>query len=282
MRPISTPLAIIAGLLGGAALAFVGTRLAPEAATPASATLPATSTTTTEVAPVAPPVWYRQGEVALGPTVLIPGRLQVSAGEVSFEYELRDIAPADFGINTFDDARVPVAAPELWTLFTATGPIPGSTANIRARAARFPVSDDFDPASIQGIRLDRYRIRLPMVHDISIAQNDTSEIAVDEETTISLRFLLPQAQNTIVQFTLEDPFDGFDTSSDGFAGNFRYEPQVRGLGPGWSNVGPTETGIQLTYTGDSLPDPIPLRVTTHSWVKMPAAIIIDAGEMTDE
>ena len=218
----------------------------------------------------------------LGPTVLIPGALSVEGSEVVFSYELHDIAGHSLGINAFADDDVPILAPERWTLLTTAGAFPGSTANTRARTARFAIDTGFDPATIRGLRLDGYRIRLPMRHRIDIAVDDTSVIELDERTTIALRIVLPQANNTIVQFRIEDPFDGFDSSSDGFAGNFRFEPQIRGVGEGWTNVGPTETGIQLTYTGGELPNPIPLTVTTANWVRTPVAVDIDITELLDE
>ncbi len=283
MRPLPPALNIVGGLAAGAALALFGTSLAGDGAAPQpGGTIPATTTTAAAIAPGDVVYWHAPGEIVLGPTVLVPRTFAITGGEATLAYDLVDIAPASFGINTFRDPDVPVAAPELWTLVTTSGPVPGRTAATRARTARFQLPSDFDPETVLGVRLDRYRVRLPLIHEIQLAVNDTSEVVLDEETSVALRFLLPQAHNTIVQFTITHPFDGFDTSSDGFAGNFRYEPQVRGVGPGWSNVGPTETGIQLTYTGDELPDPMPLRITTHNWVKSPADHVIDLRELPDE
>ncbi len=278
MRPPRAVVSIAAGLILGASAAgaglWVGSRDA--AADPVvvdDAPPPATVPKDDER-----PVWADPGEIVLGPTVLVPRGASLDGGELILAYDLVDIAPPATGFPG-PNASEAAAAPELWTLLTTSGERIEARTTAAARSARFPVPDGFDPTTVTGARIDAWRVRLPVTHILEIAHDDLSDHVLEPSTAVGLRLILAQAQNTLVQFRVSHPQDGFSGGSTTFSLAFEAQPGVRGVGPGWTNVGITETGTQLTYVGGELPDPFTIAVDTHEYwvVTDPLEVAFEVG-----
>ena len=114
MRRPATPVLVVIGLVVGVLAAFGGTVLSTEG--PPVDTLGPQSTV------VDADFRFAANETTLGPSVLVPVSLVVEDGEVIFSYDLIDISTRPVGTFTRpEDAELPVAAPENWTLRTTVG-----------------------------------------------------------------------------------------------------------------------------------------------------------------
>ena len=159
----------------GALISYaVVSALAPEAHPETAQTTTTTSTTTIPV-----PHHVDPDEYIVGPAALVPVSFSHDGGEAALEYELHGLAPigglepiasiTGFGLLTeVAAAEVDPVYPATWTLTTADGDVPGATANPRSRVARFSVPDDFNPASIEGLRLDTYMVRVPVDQPVQL------------------------------------------------------------------------------------------------------------------
>ena len=241
---------------------------------------PATSSDAV-VATTAPPVAAAPAlPVSLGPTRLIPLSLELNDREVVFSYELVDeTASAVAGIFVNPDNAV--VAPETWTLATASGDIAGTTANVRATTARFQVAEGFTLDQVGSITLDSYRIRLPIEHTLSLRWSDTVPVPLDEDIAIGVRRIIVQTSSTLVQLTVEANTDSFASAGGGFGAQFEAAPRVTGLGPDWTNIGPVDGGVQLTYVGDELPDPFTVVAVSHNWTRIVRPLTIGVGGLAD-
>ena len=281
MRPPPLPLSIAAGLAVGALLATGGFWLGERTAGPPAASPVAVVSTSAPAVGTDPTRWVAPHETVLGPTVLVPTAIAARPGEVELSYRLVDIAPPPVG-DPGPNAEQQVVSPETWTLLTDGGPVSGASATTRARTARFAVPAGFDPATITGARIESWRMRMPVHHVLEIAQDDTTEHPVEVGTAIALRFVLPQPQNTLVQFRIVNSADSFSAATGSFSAAFEARPQLSGIGPGWTNVGNTDSGgVQLTYVGEELLDPFPLLVESHQWVRMTSSIDVDLAGVLD-
>lgn len=260
-------LAVGAGAALAALLAFGG---AEEAAVTTEAT---TSTTTTTAA-----TWVDADEIALGPTVMVIAGLTVEGDEAVLSYDLFDINPvmpgslreADWLTSVSLDrlAEEAAVAPEIWTLITADGEIPGTTSSPRARTARFPLTGGVLP-QVLGLRLDRYWIRLPYAYVAAVPLNGV--LALDADYSLAVGRVIEQADSRIVQMNLAIP------------GGFAYAGDPGALllavrGEGWSfTSGRTSTGLQIVHDPTALPDPILFAARSAYWVPFDRPVLIDAG-----
>lgn len=273
MRQPNTVVSVVLGLALGVAMAALGLWLGGRGDPVAAAPPPSTVDTTTSTAPAVEARWVAPDEVLLGPTALVPTGLLLGDGELELAYDLVDIAPPPIGLPG-PNAAHSAAAPELWTLLTTDGNLEAMT-TAAGRTARFELPDGFDPGSITGARIDAWRIRLPVTHRLAIAHDDLGEHVLEPGTSVALRLILVQSQNTLVQFRVEHPVDGFSGGATTFSAAFEAQPFIEGRGPGWTNTGITETGAQLTYVGGELPDPIRISVNTHEWWTVTDFVAVD-------
>jgi hypothetical protein len=232
-----------------------------------------TSTTTTTAA-----TWVDADEVALGPTVMVIEGLTVESGEAVLTYDLFDISPVGPGsLREEDDltsvgltrlAEEAAVAPEIWTLITAEGEIPGTTSGPRARTARFALPGGVLP-EVLGLRLDRYWMRLPYSYEAAVPLD--AVFALDAGYSLAVGRVIEQSDSRIVQMDLVTP-GGFNYSGDPGA------VLLAVRGPGWSfTSGRTSTGLQLVHDLTALPDPILLTARSAYWVAFDRPVLIDAG-----
>ncbi len=272
----------MAGLALGAASAALGLWLGSGDGAIAAPEPTATTATTQPPDRIGRAVWVAPGETVLGPTVLVPQGFALAEGRLDFAYALHDIAPPAYGV--FADDGAAIIAPEAWTLTTTGGEIAGSTVSKEARTAAFEVPDGFSLDQITGLRLDRHRIRLPVRHRLDIPLDDFADRVLQEGVTVGLDLVLPQSNNTIVRVrSHSDATDGFvlGGGAQTFVDEFADRPLIRGVGSGFTQVGFAENGVQLTYEGDVLPDPLPLLVMVRGWVGRDAPIDIDLSGVVD-
>ncbi|MEE8331802.1 MAG: hypothetical protein V3R84_08520 [Acidimicrobiia bacterium] len=240
----------------------------------------ATSSTPAVVTTVPTVVAAQAVPISLGPTRLIPLSLELAERELVFSYELVDEAAASFP-TIFVNPDNAVVAPETWSMSTATGRIAGTTANVRATTARFPVPEGFTLDQVGSITLESYRIRLPIEHILSLRWDDTAPISLDEDIAIGVRRVIAQTSSTLVQLTVEANTDSFASAGGGFGAEFEAAPRVTGIGPDWTNVGPVDGGVQLTYVGDELSDPFTVAVVSHNWTRVERPLVMSVGGLTD-
>jgi hypothetical protein len=235
-----------------------------------------TSTTTTTAA-----TWVDSDEIALGPTVMVIEGLTVEGGEAVLAYDLFDINPVmpgslrepdwltTVGLDRLaDEAAV---APETWTLITAGGEIPGTTAGPRARTARFELPGGVLP-EVLGLRLDRYWIRLPYSYEALVPLN--AVVALDAGYSLAVGRIIEQTDSKIVQMNLTVPPGGFASSDDPGA------VLLAVRGEGWSfTSGRTSTGLQVVHDTTALPDPIRFVARSAYWVAFDRPVLIAAGAL---
>jgi hypothetical protein len=244
---------------------------------------PGTAAPTTTVVTTTVPVSYHvdPNERIVGPAALVPVSFSHSGSEAAFEYELHGLAPVaglepivtitGFGVVTEVDAiDVDPVYPATWTLTTADGEVEGTTANPRSRVARFPVADDFNPNTVEGLRLDTYMVRVPVDQPVRLPR--VGQVEVVPEVRMSVIQVVEQGGQTIVQVEVSaDPSANAD------------EVTVEGDGPGWlSAVRETEGRPRwnLRYDGVGLGDEIPLRLRGSVWMEFADPVDLDVRELS--
>ena len=280
-------LQLVLGIVAGAALAGLGLWLGrPADAGELTPTQPGDVGQTT-AAPQ--PSEMIATTAPLGSATVIPTDLEVDGTTLVLHFELEDRAPPILGYEV-DRSRLPgfrltpntefgVVAPEFWTLRTSSGDeIPGTTANIRARTARFTVPEGFDMSSVVSIHLDTYRQRVPHVVDVSFDTSKRETVKIDPQTTVTLDTILEQSNGITFRFAVEYPFDGFSTSGNVGMDNVN----MFGHGPNWVSAGPWEQGIQMTYGSTELPATIEITVDHANWVEFDVDVDIPLQHLTGE
>lgn len=252
MRDVSLPVALSGGGALGVLLAVIGLFIG-NAASGGETTI----ATDTARSPSTSELW-------LGPTRLIPTALDLAEGEVTLSFQLKDVGATTPGQRP--PAELAIAVPEVWTLETDRGEFPGSTANVRARTARFEVPAGFALPSVVAVRLDAWRMRVPLVHRLDLSASESGDHELDEGVAVAIRQIIEQPDGILVELGLSAVNDPFTVVAGGFGAPIGVAPSVRGLGPGWAHVGPLVDGVQLTFAGAELPEPIPLLVSTNEWV----------------
>ncbi len=234
--------------------------------------------TTTSTTAAATATWVDADEIALGPTVMVIEGLTVEDGEAVLSYDLFDVNPVGPGSLREADSLTSVSldrlseeaavAPEIWTLITADGKIPGTTSSPRARTARFPLPGGVLP-EVLGLRLDRYWIRLPYAYVAAVPLNGV--LALDADYSLAVGRVIEQADSRIVQMNLTIP------------GGFAYGGDPGALllavrGEGWSfTSGRTSDGLQIVHDPTALPDPILFAARSAYWVAFDRPVLIDPG-----
>lgn len=271
MRARSPYATALAGFAIGALLASLGIVMAPSR--PQDSAAPSVSPVTT-----IPQPWFLDpSEVQMGPAVMLVDDLAVDGNEAVLRFETFDIAPTalgryrtneEIGNRFFSTPEDPVVAPELWTLETTQGDIPGRTGGARVQTARFPVDDTFDLAQVTGLRIDQWRMRVPYVFRFVLDTTSTRPLRLDEGFTIVIGGVIPQSGSVIVQLDIESPSDLFTA---GEAAPIR----VAGVGPEWISSGSRGGGAQLVLRGDEIPETIELEARTAYYVAFDRPIAID-------
>lgn len=263
---------LVVGTLAGAALAGLGLWLgmpaqAEEVPTVVPVITPAPSN------PVDDPVAVAS-DAELGSSTIVPTDIEIDGTTLVLHFEMEDRAPPILGFEV-DRSRLPgfrltpntdfnVTAPEFWTLRTTGGEeIPGTTANIRARTARFPVSEGFDLDTVAGISLAQYRQRVPHVVAVTFDTSRRDTVRIDPDTTVTLDTVLEQSNGITFRFAVEYPFDGFSTSGNVGMDNVN----LFGHDANWISAGPYENGIQMTYGSSELPPTVDIIVDHANWVE---------------
>jgi hypothetical protein len=239
-----------AGMLG--ALALAGDSDQPE---PAAST--ASTTTTTLI-----PEWFHPSEVVIGPAVLVPGSLGLWTGTVIFKYRLEPIAPSTVGPE--DDVDT-VVFPDRWTLLTENGEI--TTRSMPwSREASFRAPAGFRLDEIKGLRLDTYWLLTPARIPFLPSPTDFTSHTLAPGLTASLTRVQRQATGFVVAVELRSE-DGVGT------GNL----SVEGVGRRWvaSSADQTDTTRwSMSFSGEELPDPLPLEVRGVLWAPVRADTMI--------
>jgi len=263
------PLKVVGpGLIAGAALAFAGIALGPDQSPSADTT----TTTVDETASTTPP-WYRQHETLVGTSAILPDALTVEGGEAVLHYQVLTIAPRPTGIIVVDEnGNGPGAGvgPESWVIETTDGEYPGESRNSDVHEARFEVDDRFDVNKVTGIRITRYRMRVPYGYDVELLPQTGAMVTLDDGYSMSIATLLPQSVSFIVHLDMEHPMDLFSTDPN--------PVRVNGAGPEWTTATPRLSGgVQLVREGPEVPDPLVLRISSAYWVTFDRTINVDIG-----
>jgi hypothetical protein len=275
----------VAGLGFGAVTAGLGVATARTSTPEAPDSEQVTTGTTTPVAASTPaPWWFDADETGLGATVILPTGFEMDGSQLVFFYELADLAPPGRGrvldldeVNPFfaQPRRDPVVVPELWTLLTVDGPVPGASANALTRSARFDVPDSFVIGKITGLQIDRYRLRVPYVYDVELPTFEGAAVRLDDGLELSVRRVLPQSQTVIFQIDTTTPSDTFTAGEPAVV-------RLEGIGPEWVSSGQRETGdLQLIRSGSEIPPTIRLRVRAVYWVPFDGRLTVDLTGVED-
>jgi hypothetical protein len=254
--------AAIGGLLLGALatglvlLAFGGD---PEpAVAPTDSGGPATSTTTT-----APP-WVSPLEARIGPAAVVPTTLTLDGDEVRLVFDTYGLVPT--GAREGFPGRELPAAPDRWTLLTTSGDVEAEAPAHTAGGITFTVPAGFTLDDVLGVRIDRYRVAVPMWYPLDIAAGDAAWHEAGPEFRVRLADVLEQRENFLVFVEVEGPA--------GLVG----EMSVEGRGRDWVSASRSMIGsnrVTLDFRGAELPDPLPLVALGVEWVPVEAAIELD-------
>lgn len=268
MRWAAVAIGALLGVLAGVVLTAD-----PEAAAVETTT---TSVTATTVAAV----FVDSAETVIGPAVVIPEGLSLGDDEVEFRYELIPLAPTDGAQSVieflgFGNTRelqpediVPVW-PARWTLESTAGDVSFESVIATSRTARFAVSDSFTVDQVTGVRLDAYRVRMPLDDRFTVSEGSGFE-EVAPGVRVRLLDRVVQGDQTIVQ--VEADADIPDSLGllmiEGYGGGWLSAVRAAEGGPRWN----------LRYDGNDLPAEIPLRVRGSAWVEIeqPTAITLGA------
>lgn len=246
-------------------LAATGLVLAPEGTVSASSsatTLPSTATA----------MWRIDAhETMFGPAAVIPETLTIRGNEVVLGFEIVSLAPYEDGFR-LEDSDVGGVGLETLTLITQDAEYPGRVASPSAREARFAVAEGFDLATVRGIRVDQYRLRVPYTYDIELEPADGDSIEVEEGRILTVANVIAQSNSVIIHLDDTHPADAYGASQ---APTF----QVTGIGPEWLTAASRQfgAGYALTREGPDIPDPLRLRVHSIEWVAFPASVMLDLG-----
>ena len=215
-------------------------------------------------------VWVRPGESVFANAVLVPESLSVEGSSLNLEYRLEPLGSSPFGAGS--------AVPETWLVTTDTGDeIVGTTANPRARTARFPVPDGFTPGRVAAITLTGWRLRTPLQYDIEIHLAGTAAVLLADGTEVTVATVLRQSTDTRVRLDLDFPEDAFVGAEGG-------DRPFLLAGAGWENAGSTfgpSPGVQIKYVGDGAPRTAPLVVIDAGWRPFAASVPVTVPGVRD-
>ena len=261
--------AALPGLVLGAGLALAGVTLAPDTA----ATIDSTTTVAASGERVGP-TWHDEHETVVGSSVIVLESLTVDDAEVLLVYEVLTIAPRAGGIVILDETGAGPGVgvtPETWVIETADGEYEASGRNTDVHEVRFEVDDQFTLSDVTGIRLTRYRMRMPYSYTVEVPPETGHVITIDDGYTISVDSVIPQTTSLVLHLGLEHPHDLFLSSDP--------DPvRVTGVGPEWLSATPRlPSGVALTREGPDVPDPLLLRVSSTYWITLDRPIDMNIG-----
>jgi hypothetical protein len=243
----------------------------------AATTVPAAVATTTTVSQ---PVWLDAAETVVGPAVLLPEALSREGNEVVLRYDLMTLVPrADIepalqfvspqsGFAPIDPEEMDPIYPVRWSLVTAGGDIAGETSNPSARAARFEVVEGFQLDSVEAVRIDEYRLPVPVDVEFELSE-DAPRVEVAPGVFVSLISLVDQGEQTIVQVEIASE-DALNRESIG----------VGGVGPEWRSAVREAEGrprYNLRLGGSDRSGPVLLRARGLVWLPAPEVVLVRPG-----
>lgn len=198
------------------------------------------STTTAPSTTVPLATWIAAAEIIIPPVAVVPTRLIAHPSAIEIDYDIVGLV-----------AGAATGRPVAWTLLTAGRDIPGVTEPSASRVV-FDVGPGFDPATITGLRLDRYVLLSPIQADFTPSPDDFTAHEIAPGVTAALDIVQPQGTGAIVRVQLATAVPGATA-----------DLAAEGRGPGWvvasSNFG--GGGLwTLSFAGTELPDPLPLVV----------------------
>lgn len=260
--------------------AFVGAAvaLALTAGSGVAAQEPVT-TTTTAGADSEPVVFVDERETIIGPAAIVPGGLTLDDDELEFRYELYPLAPTDgaepviefLGFGNFrevaPDDIVPVW-PVRWTLESSAGDVAYESTIASSRTVRFLVSDSFTVDQVTGIRLDSYRVRMPLDDRFTVTEGPAYE-EIAPGLRIRLLRRVVQGDQTIVQVEVDSavPDSIGLIAIEGYGGGWLSAVRAAEGGPRWN----------LRYDGSDLPAEIPLVVRGSVWIDIEQPTPVELG-----
>jgi len=212
-------------------------------------------------------VFVTHGETVVGPVVIVADEPRLDGGQLVINFDVAGLAPTADAASVVEYAgfgSTLVVLPEdldtvfldQWSLKTTSGEIPGVVANPAARAARFEVGADFDPASIIEVAITSYALRTPF--DATVALAPGAEFASVAPGVSAHLLAVTEQDNTIVQVELVSERDfNLDAVS------------VSGSGAGWvAGVREAEGRPRwnLTFDSPQVPSPIQLDVAGSIWI----------------
>ena len=160
--------------------------------------------------------------------------------------------------------------PVRWSLVTAGGVVAGETSNPSARAARFDVATGFQLGSIEAIRIDEYRLPVPINVEFELSSG-VPQVEVAPGVSVSLTSVVDQGEQTIVQVEI--------VSAEGLN---RENLTIEGVGPQWRSAVREAEGrprYNLAATGGEVPEPLRLRARGFVWLPVidPIELAVEAG-----
>lgn len=237
---------------------------------------PATTTTAVAAEPV---VFVDERETVIGPAAIVPGGITRAGGELEFRYELHPLAPTNgaepviefLGFGNFREVApediVPVW-PVRWTLESAAGEIGYESTIASSRTVRFPVPDSFTVDQVTGLRLDSYRVRMPLDDRFTITDGSAYE-EIAPGLRIRLLRRVVQGDQTIVQVEVDSavPDSIGLIAIEGYGGGWLSAVRAAEGGPRWN----------LRYDGSDLPAEIPLVVRGSVWIEVEQPTPVELG-----
>lgn len=263
---------LLLGAAMGAVLAGVGIVLAPGDDT--TVPPPGTTVVTAREPTDEDGFWHDRYETPLGPAVLVPERLVVDAGAAVLTYRVVGITSARRGL-VFEEDLGPPVGPEVFVLQVGGTEYRAATTRIDSTEVSFDVPAGTRAADVTGLRVERYRVRVPHAEDVDLPAAPGSGFTLEEGVSISVATVLAQTETVLVNIDTARP-------ADAFLGARNPIVWVTGRGPAWQStvrqsgagIGGT-TGVQLIYRGSEIPDPLPLTVTSPRWIARDRPIDVD-------
>ncbi len=235
-----------------------------------------TTTTTAAIQAAAKPVWVDPTETVVGPAVIIPDSLRHEGDELVFRYRLASLAP-QFGFEPTivqlnpQSGPVELGADDLdpiyptsWTIVADNEEIVGVTSNARARSARFQVPEGFAMSAVEALRLDRYRIPVPINLEFELAEGSATEVAPG--VSVSVVRVTSQGSQSILQVEIN--------ASENVN---RENLAIEGTTAAWLSAVREAEGrprYNLRYAGSELPDPLVLRARGYVWLPVERSFTI--------
>ncbi len=225
-------------------------------------------------------VWVDAAETVVGPAVMIPEGLSREGSEVVFRYDLATLAPlADVepawefvspqsGFVPADPADLDPIYPVRWSLVTAGGDIAGAASSPSARGARFEVGEDFQLDSIEAVRIDEYRIPVPIDVEFELSAG-APRVEVAPGVVVSLISVVDQGEQVIVQVEV--------VSDDALN---RESLTIGGVGPEWRSAVREAEGrprFNLRLGGEDRSGPLLLRARGFVWLPAAEVVLVTPG-----